>query len=263
MAVLAVMPARAASPLPKAPTLGAPPLFQKYCLECHGKEDPEAGISLEKMIGQPSIGVQSDHWEKVAEMLETAQMPPSDAKEIPADAERLAAAQWVRSTLGAYERQHAGEPGRVTVRRLTSGEYAYAIEDLTGIPLKVGIDASSDSVGGEGFTNFGDVQFMQDASIERYLEVAKEIADHAVIGSGPLDFFTDPGRTGLELSALYRINQLYDAKGFRVASGEGGRPFGLERYGQALYVAWYFKHRVALGDPKATLRDLEIGRAHV
>ena len=256
MAVLAVMPARAASPLPKAPTLGAPPLFQKYCLECHGKEDPEAGISLEKMIGQPSIGVQSDHWEKVAEMLETAQMPPSDAKEIPADAERLAAAQWVRSTLGAYERQHAGEPGRVTVRRLTSGEYAYAIQDLTGIPLKVGIDASSDSVGGEGFTNFGDVQFMQDASIERYLEVAKEIADHAVIGSGPLDFFTDPGRTGLELSALYRINQLYDAKGFRVASGEGGRPFGLERYGQALYVAWYFKHRVALGDPKATLRDL-------
>ena len=32
-------------------------------------------------------------------------------------------------------------------------------------------------------------------------------------------------------------------------SGEGGRPFGLERYGKALYVAWYYKHRAALGDP--------------
>ena len=41
-----------------------------------------------------------------------------------------------------------------------------------------------------------------------------------------------------------------------MVSGEGGRPFGLERYGKALYVAWYYKHRVALGDPKATIRGL-------
>ena len=30
--------------------------------------------------------------------------------------------------------------------------------------------------------NFGDVQFMQDANLERYLETAKLVADHAVIG---------------------------------------------------------------------------------
>ena len=60
----------------------------------------------------------------------------------------------------------------MTVRRLTSAEYAYAIRDLTGVDIKVGIDSSSDSVGGEGFANFGDVQFVQDASVERYLEAA-------------------------------------------------------------------------------------------
>ena len=65
-----------------------------------------------------------------------------------------------------------------------------------------------------------------------------------------------PGKTGLELSALNRINELYATKGFRVVSGEGGRPFGLERYGKAFYVAWYYKHRVALGDPTATIRGL-------
>ena len=122
----------------------------------------------------------------------------------------------------AYEAEHAGEPGRVTVRRLTSAEYAYAIRDLTGIDIKVGVDASSDSVGGEGFTNFGDVQFVQDTSIERYLEAAKLVADHAVIGAGPLEFYADAGKTGLELSALNRINDLYASKGFRVVSGEGG-----------------------------------------
>ncbi len=189
-------------------------------------------------------------------MLETGTMPPLEATEQPTDAERASAARWVRTSLKAYETAHAGDPGRVTVRRLTSGEYAYAVRDLTGIDITVGIDTSSDSVGGEGFTNFGDVQFVQDASVERYLEAAKLVADHAVIGAGPLEFYPDAGRTGLELSALNRINELYATKGFRVVSGEGGRPFGLERYGKAFYVAWYYKHRVALGDPTATIRGL-------
>ncbi len=189
-------------------------------------------------------------------MLETGMMPPLDADAYPTDAERAAAVTWIRSSLKAYETAHAGDPGRVTVRRLTSAEYAYALRDLTGIDVKVAIDTSSDSVGGEGFANFGDVQFVQDETIERYLEAAKLVADHAVVGAGPIEFYSDPGRTGLELSALNRINELYAAKGFRVVSGEGGRPFGLERYGKALYVAWHYKHRVALGDPSATIRGL-------
>ena len=100
------------------------------------------------------------------------------------------------------------------------------------------------------------MQFVQDTNVERYLEAAKLVADHAVIGAGPLEFYADAGKTGLELSALSRINELYTSKGFRVVSGEGGRPFGLDRYGKALFVAWYYKHRVALGDPTATIRGL-------
>jgi len=248
----------AQSPAPRRVSVAStpPPAFEKYCFECHGTAKPEAGLSIRKLVDRPSVGTEWQQWEKVAEMLETGMMPPLEATEQPTDAERASAARWVRSSLKAYETEHAGDPGRVTVRRLTSGEYAYAVRDLTGIDIPVGIDTSSDSVGGEGFTNFGDVQFMQDASVERYLEAAKIVADRAVIGAGPLEFYPDPGRTGLELSALNRINELYAAKGFRVVSGEGGRPFGLERYGKAFYVAWYYKHRVALGDPSATIRGL-------
>ena len=56
-------------------------------------------------------------------------MPPLEATEQPTDAERKATAAWIRSAVKAYETEHAGEPGRVTVRRLTSAEYAYAIRD--------------------------------------------------------------------------------------------------------------------------------------
>jgi len=241
-------------------TQRTPDTFKKYCFECHGGEKHRGDVSIEKLIqqsAQTTIGDHWDEWEKVAEMVETREMPPEDKAEIfPSDAERAATVGWIRSSLRKYQAAHAGEPGHITVRRLTSAEYAYAIRDLTGIDIKVGVDASSDSVGGEGFTNFGDVQFVQDTSIERYLEAAKQVADHAILGAGPLGFFPDTGKTGLELSALTRIDDLYAAKGFRVVSGEGGRPFGLERYGKALYVAWYYKHRVALGDPTATIRGL-------
>ena len=230
--------------------------FRTYCVECHGETKPKAGLNLARLLAQASVGPHADDWDKVVAMLETAEMPPADAKAIPTELERTAAAAALRTTLHTYARAHAGEPGRVTVRRLTSGEYAYAIRDLTGLDLKVGLDSSADSVGGEGFTNFGDVQFMQDASVERYLEAAKQVAAHAIIGAGPLQFFSDPGRTGLELSALHRINALYAAHGFRVVSGEGGLPYGLERYSRAFFVAWFFQHRVALGEPQVTLRDL-------
>ena len=135
----------------------------------------------------------------------------------------------------------------MTIRRLTSGEYAYTIHDITGLDWKLDGDSGTDSVGGEGFTNYGDVQFMADANLERYLENAKKVADHAVIGAGPLQFFDDPGKSGFELSAINRINTIYRANGFRTNSGEGGKPYGLDRYTKAFFVAWTYKHRAALG----------------
>ena len=229
--------------------------IQQYCVQCHTGTSAKAGVNLAQLTAQASVGQSFQQWEKVAAVLEQKTMPPK-AMPQPSDEERTQAANWIRATLHDYAKKHDGDPGQVTVRRLTSGEYAYAIKDLTGLDLDLGIDSSSDSVGGEGFTNFGDVQFMQDANLERYLNAAKLLADHAVIGAGPLEFYSDPGKTGFEMSAVTRLKDIYATYGIRTVSGEGGRPFGLERYGKALYTAWQYKHRAALGTANATLKDL-------
>jgi hypothetical protein len=213
-----------------------------------------AGLSIEQITTQ-AIGESFNHWEKVAAALEGNRMPPKGMPQ-PSDEQRQHVVAWIRAEMKNYATKTAGDPGRVTVRRLTSGEYGYAIQDLTGYALQTGIDASSDSVGGEGFTNFGDVQFMQDANLQRYLESAKLVAEHAVIGAGPVEFYTDPGKTGFEMSAIARIRQIYGDGGFRTVSGEGGKPFGLDRYGKALYAAWRFQHRAALGEPNVTMKEL-------
>ncbi len=231
-----------------------PPLFSQYCFPCHGTSTPMAGISIEKLAtGQTSLGDGFAHWTRIAAALEGHVMPPEGMPQ-PDEKERVAAALWIHSQLNAYAKKHDGDPGRVTVRRLTSGEYAYSVLDLTGLNLDTGIDASSDSVGGEGFSNFGDVQFMQDVNLEHYLSAAKLIADHAVIGAGPLEFFADPGKTGYELSAITRVKDIYTKYGFRTVSGEGGYPYGLEKYGKVFYVTWEYANRAALGQPATTLK---------
>ncbi len=213
-----------------------------------------AGLSIEKLTTQ-SFGETYQQWEKVAAALEGSRMPPKGMP-APSDQQRAHAVAWIRAELKNFATRTAGDPGKVTVRRLTSGEYAYAIEDLTGYPLETGIDASTDSVGGEGFTNFGDVQFVQEANLERYLESAKKIAEHAVIGAGPVEFYTDPGKTGFEMSAISRIRKIYEDGGFRTVSGEGGKPFGLDKYGKAFYTAWRYQHRAALGEPNVTVKQI-------
>ncbi len=219
---------------------GAPGTFKQYCFSCHGKA-ATGGISFEKLMASGSMGDQFQAWEKVADAIETKHMPPAQMPQ-PSDAERQKSAQWVRTRLTEIAARHAGEPGRVALRRLTSGEYAYTVKDLTGIDMDTSRDFVPDAVGGEGFTNYGDVQFMADASLERYLQAAKKVSTHAVIGAGPLQFYIDPGKSGRELSAINRIQTIYTKYGFRSVSGEGGKPFGLDLYGKAFYAAYRLKH---------------------
>ena len=48
------------------------------------------------------------------------------------------------------------------------------------------------------------------------------------------------------------------AEAFASCPGKAAARSGLDRYGKALFVAWYFKHRAALGDPAATIRGLAV-----
>src|SRR5437868_14830550 len=94
------------------------PVLRQFCFQCHGKT-AMGGLSLEKLSAQPSMGESFQHWEKVAAALETKRMPPAKMPQ-PSDAERGTVVNWIRTSLKDYATKNAGDPGRVTVRRLTS-----------------------------------------------------------------------------------------------------------------------------------------------
>jgi len=124
------------------------------------------GVNLEQMMSQSSISESFKQWRNVASVLEEKKMPPEMMPQ-PTEEERRVAISWIRAELDGYARKHAGDPGKVTVRRLTSGEYGYSIQDLTGLDLKVEHDLVADEVGGGGASNFGDGRVIQGAGMGR------------------------------------------------------------------------------------------------
>src|SRR4030095_12983686 len=233
----------------------AEPLFKQFCFDCHGDKKTKAGVNLQRISVDPDFADLFKTWEKVIVKLDQKEMPPEE-KPQPTDAQRKKLIASVRSGLDKFIHETAGDPGRVVLRKLTSAEYAYTIQDLTGLDLELEKHFDIDPAGGEGFSNIGDVQFIQDSTLERYLEAAKTVAAHAVIGAGPLQFYRDPGKTGQELSAINRIRKIYEQHGFRTGAGEGALAFGFDHYSKAFFAAWRFRHRRELGLGNVTLAKL-------
>ncbi len=229
-------------------------LNQEFCTDCHTGSEAEARLDLEA-LSRISIGDKLSDWRRVERVLAAGTMPPEDIEQ-PDASRRTAVLQSLRHIIRATIQGAANDPGPIVLRRLTNAEYDYCIHDLTGLQLELGRQLVSDSVGASGFTNAPSGQFMQAATVERYLEAAKSVAQHAMIGAGSLTFYEDPGQTGLELSAIRKIQNIYRQYGFRSAAGEGAKPYGLERFSLAFQVAWTFRYRHDLGLADATLEEV-------
>ncbi len=236
----------------------AAPLLKTYCFDCHSNQHAEAHVNLERLAADTSsFATDFKTWRTAVRMLDQNRMPPAEATK-PDAKERRRLLEGIRRRLDQTAREHADDPGEVPLRRLTSAEYDYTFGDLTGLDLKLQNQLAGDAVGGEGFSNVGLVQFLQDSTLEQYLAAGKTVASHAVVGAGPLGFYETPGKTGLELSAISRIQDIYRQHGFRTAAGEGGEAFGLDHYPRAFFACWRYKSRKELGREDATFKTVAV-----
>src|SRR5678815_246541 len=147
------------------------PLFQEFCFKCHSDKRAKGNLNLQQLSLTPNFGALFKTWDRVIERLETKEMPPEDEKQ-PSIEQRRQLMASVRGALDSYIQSNAGDPGRIAMRRLTSAEYNYSIQDLTALDLGLDHGFVGDAVGGEGFSNVGDIQFIQDSTLEHYLEAA-------------------------------------------------------------------------------------------
>ena len=107
------------------------PVLAETCYDCHSATKRKGGVDLKSLAENPQIEGHYALWEKVREVVAKGEMPPEDETQLSAE-EKKQVLGWVTQSLDAVAAANAGDPGPVTLRRLTNAEYDYTIRDLTG-----------------------------------------------------------------------------------------------------------------------------------
>ncbi|MFZ4765744.1 MAG: DUF1587 domain-containing protein, partial [Roseimicrobium sp.] len=158
-------------------------MLKAKCYECHSGEKTKGDVDLQRLAADPKITTEFALWQSVKETIENGDMPPRKAKPL-TPGESTAITGWVGQSLDALAAASSGDPGPVTMRRLTNAEYDYTVRDLTGRDFGFAKEFQSDGGGGEGFSNTGDVLFMSPAALDKYFNAARKLVEHATVMPG-------------------------------------------------------------------------------
>jgi hypothetical protein len=216
------------------------PFVAKYCAGCHSGKMPAAQFDLTSYTSINMVTDDFARWALVAEKLKAKEMPPKPMPPPPADATQQII-DWVAAVRAEEIKKADGDPGVVLARRLSNAEYDYTIRDLTGQDLNVAKQFPVDPANQAGFDNSGESLTMSSALLNKYLQAAREVANHAVLKPDGIDFapYSTLVETDREKYAIQRILGFYAAQ-----------PTNYADYFEA---AWRYKYRVALKKPHATL----------
>lgn len=220
------------------------PFLETYCLSCHGAEKPKGDLDLSAYPDAASVARGLGDWDRVVEQLHESAMPPAKAKRHPpAEATRDVVA-WIKEFRAAEARKHAGDPGAVPARRLSNAEYDYTIRDLTGVDIRPTKDFPVDPANAAGFDNSAESLTMSPALVKKYLEAARQVADHLVLKPDGLAFAPHPVVADTDRDK-YCVRQIIDF-------------YKRQRtdYADYFLAAWRYQHRAALGRPESSLATI-------
>ena len=168
----------AALPVTAAVPAALGEVARKFCFDCHGAKKQKGDFDFEPFVARADIAKDAKIWQKVAEALETREMPPSE-KPQPTDAERQAILKWIDESLSQTAAAE-NNPGRVTIRRLNRTEYRNTIRDLLAVEFDPA-DFPQDETA-HGFDTNADALTLPPILMERYIEASEKIVTMAFTG---------------------------------------------------------------------------------
>lgn len=215
------------------------PFLIKTCGKCHGDSPKDNDLNIKGIATASAMLAQPAALAEIRDRVAEGDMPPKKATQ-PTLEEKEALLAWIAAARDHAASARAGDPGPVTLRRLTNTEYDNAIRDLTGIDMRPtrANEFPPDSVGGEGFANVGEAMPVTPELVNRYLKTARDVAAHAVLLPTGFRFSTSTDRpqwTAEAEKALRAFHANYTGPG-----GNGGKP-PLERHLEAT-----LRHRTQL-----------------
>ncbi|MFZ4763878.1 MAG: DUF1592 domain-containing protein [Roseimicrobium sp.] len=249
------------------------PLLKEYCITCHSTEKQKGDLDLERFTSLSHVKRDPSVWEHSLDQIRDKEMPPK-GKPQPSPEQMKRLTDWMQSTLDEIALANAGDPGPVVLRRLSNREYTYTVRDLTGVAtLDPAKEFPVDGAAGEGFTNAGAALVMSPALLTKYLDAAKDIANHAVLTPESLHFSPSTSSRDWTDETLAKIREFYarftergsgtavNLQGIKFDTNAGGRlpvaPYlaALQGKGSSdgLNAKYLATLRAAFTDPKPSL----------
>jgi len=155
------------------------PFLQTHCIGCHGGEKPAAQLDLRGYSNLASVIKDYRHWALVLERLNAKEMPPKGAKQ-PADEDRQKVIEWIE----AVRKEERARPRAIRGSCWPAGS-AMRVQLHDPRPDRVDIRPTRefpvDPANPAGFDNSGESLSMSPALLNKYLQAAREVANHMVL----------------------------------------------------------------------------------
>lgn len=196
------------------------PFLTTYCRNCHGTEVQEAKLDLSEFTTAESVAEAHQVWEILRDRVAADEMPPRDAEPRPTEQQRQAFLKWIQTARDFQARQNDGDPGLVLARRLSNAEYNYTIRDLTGIDIRPTATFPVDPANEAGFDNTGESLTMSPALLNKYLQAARQVAEHLVLLPEGFAFAEHPVMTDTDRDryCVKRIVEFYEQQPIDLAA---------------------------------------------
>jgi mono/diheme cytochrome c family protein len=151
----------------------------KHCGRCHGPEDEEGELRIDRLSRDFKAGVDAHRWAEVVERVNSGEMPPEkEPRPTQDEIASFVTSLDARLKEGRAARMAARPP--VTLYRLSRTEYQNTVYDLLGVrydPTKPG-ELNEDTLW-HGYERIGSELSLSPSHVDRYYRAAELVLDRA------------------------------------------------------------------------------------
>ena len=158
------------------------PVLKQNCVGCHGPQNSEAGLRVDKLNANLLTGPDVDRWREIYNVLCNSEMPPEDEPDYAlTDADRSIVVDWLTDELNKASLVRRNNTEHSSFRRMTKYEYNYALQDLLGIPYPLADSLPPATTPEDGFKNSPHNLKMSAIQFQIYREIGLKALKRATV----------------------------------------------------------------------------------
>ena len=153
--------------------------LKKHCVRCHGPQQEEGDIRIDRLSRDFKAGVDTHHWAEALDKINSGEMPPEDEPQ-PTQDEIAAFVMNLNSRLKEGRATRMAARPAVAHYRLSRKEYQNTVYDLLGVrydPAKPG-ELNEDTLW-HGYERIGSQLSLSPSHVDRYYRAADIVLDRA------------------------------------------------------------------------------------